>query len=424
MMINLNAKLSALFLIVSLIPAAILVFLSLDITQDYLEREIESHLQTAAESDANHIETVLEGYKKSTLMMASGNCFKDAVDGSKDFPLMKKQVDRRIKSMIASHETVSRIRVLNKEGVVIVSSHEDVGYNLSADKKFMNAKNGVYIGEMHISRLTANQVISISAPILLNGEFSGAIIVNFDAEKELFEITMQRTGLEDSGEMYIINKDGYMITPSKYLNNTFPEQKVDTLNANECLKHIKTVDLEHELEAMSYYNYLGNDVLGVHAHIPETQWCLLAEMDKAKAFEPITQLKMQFLAIFLAMMVLVTMLSFFISRSVSRPLIELKKSAEEITKGDFDNKIQMHSNDEIGALAKSFEQMRIKLKKLKESLEDKVSQKTKELQEKVALLERFKKTVTDTEIHAEQMRVKNEHLRKELEALKSKKLKR
>ncbi len=424
MMINLNAKLSALFLIVSLIPAAILVFLSLDITQDYLEREIESHLQTAAESDANHIETVLEGYKKTTLMMASGNAFRDAVDVSKDLPLMKKQVDRRIKSMIASHETVSRIRVLNKEGVVIVSSHEDVGYNLSADKKFMNAENGVYIGEMHISRLTANHVISISAPILLNGEFSGAIIVNFDAEKELFEITMQRTGLEDSGEMYIINKDGYMITPSKYLNNTFLEKKVDTLNANECLKHIKTVDLEHELKAMSYYNYLGNDVLGVNAHIPEMQWCLLAEMDKAKAFEPITQLKKQFLVIFLAMMVLVTMLSFFISRSVSRPLIELKKSAEEITKGDFDNKICVCSDDEIGALAKSFEQMRIKLKKLKESLEDKVSQKTKELQEKIVLLERFKKTVTDTEIHAEQMRVENEHLRKELEALKSKKLKR
>jgi len=424
MIISLNTKLIALFLTVSLIPAAILCCLSLDATQDHLEREIESHLQTAAESEAYHIETVLEGYKKSTVMLATGNAFKDIVGVNNDFTLIKEQVDRRIKSMIASHETVSRIRVLNKEGVVIVSSYEDVGYNLSADKKFMNAKNGVYIGEMHISRLTANHVISISAPILLNGEFSGAIIVNFDAEKELFEITMQRTGQVDSGEMYIINKDGYMITPSKYLNNTFLEQEVDTLNANECLEHIKTVGLEHELKAISYSNYLGNDVLGVHVHIPEMQWCLLAEMDEAKAFEQITQLKKQFLAIFLAMMILVTMLSFFISRSVSKPLIELKKSAEEITKGDFDNKIEIHSNDEIGSLAESFEQMRIELKKLKESLEDNVREKTKELHEKVVLLERFKNTVTDTEIHAEQMRVENEHMRKELEVLKSKKLKR
>ncbi len=406
MKISITTKLIALFLTMSLIPVAILCFLSLDRTQDYMECEIESHLQTAAESKAYHIETVLEEYKKTTQMVATGNVFKDIVDESKNFPLMKKEVERRIESMILSHDTVSRIRVLNKEGVVIASSYSDLGYNLSAEKIFMNAKNGCYIGEMHISRLTANKVISISAPILLNGEFSGVIIINFDADKEIFKITLHRKGLEDSGEIYIINENSYMITPSKYLNDTFMKQKVDTRNANECLEHINIMDTEHELKTISYRNYLGNDVLGVHAHIPEIQWCLLAEMDKTKAFEPITQLKMRFLAIFIVIMLLVVILSFFAAHSLPRPLIELRKSAEKIAKGELDNKIEIHSKiDEICALAESFEQMRKEVKKSRESLEKEVEKKTKEVAQKLAeeekssqamlfILERQKRTNT------------------------------
>lgn len=43
--------------------------------------------------------------------------------------------------------------------------------------------------------------------------------------------------------------------------------------------------------------------------------------------------------------------SAFLSKTVSRPLIEMKKVAEAMAQGKFDDKVQVSSDDEIGALA-------------------------------------------------------------------------
>ncbi len=393
------------FLIISLVPILVLIYLSINTNYNSLNHGIESHLETAAETKADHIETILGTYKDTTGMIATGNTFKDILVAKKYTEEMNR-TNIRIKNLIQSYQSISRVRVLNKEGIVIASSHTDIGYDLSAKEIFIKAKKGVYIGDMHISRFTENSVVSVSAPILINNEFSGVVIVNFDAEEEIFKIMTQLPGMECAGEIYLIDKDGYMITPSKYLNNTFLVQKVDTRNANECLEHIVHSETEHELNVMAYDNYVGNDVLGVHAHITEMQWCLLAEIDEAKAFESLVQLKKTILVVFPIIIILTIMLSFFTARLVTLPLINLKKSAEEITKGNLDTKIQMGTDDEIGVLSKSFELMRIEVKKSRASLEDKVHQKTKELAEKLNkeektseamlyILERQKKTNTE-----------------------------
>ena len=402
---NINNKLVLMFLIISLVPILVLIYLSINTNYNSLNHGIESHLETAAETKADHIETILGTYKDTTGMIATGNTFKDILVAKKYTEEMNR-TNIRIKNLIQSYQSISRVRVLNKEGIVIASSHTDIGYDLSAKEIFIKAKKGVYIGDMHISRFTENSVVSVSAPILINNEFSGVVIVNFDAEEEIFKIMTQLPGMECAGEIYLIDKDGYMITPSKYLNNTFLVQKVDTRNANECLEHIVHSETEHELNVMAYDNYVGNDVLGVHAHITEMQWCLLAEIDEAKAFESLVQLKKTILVVFPIIIILTIMLSFFTARLVTLPLINLKKSAEEITKGNLDTKIQMGTDDEIGVLSKSFELMRIEVKKSRESLEDKVHQKTKELAEKLNkeektseamlyILERQKKTNTE-----------------------------
>lgn len=48
-----------------------------------------------------------------------------------------------------------------------------------------------------------------------------------------------------------------------------------------------------------------------------------------------------------------TGLSFVLSRTVSKPLVQMKKAAEEMAKGKFDNKVNVDTDDEIGTLAKT-----------------------------------------------------------------------
>lgn len=374
-----------------LITGASVIVVSETVSKDIVEKQIRNHLQTAVQSRAYHIETVLEEYGEITEMLAAGNPFRDVVDERKDYNQCIEQANRRIKSTIEANDAISRIKILDKNGIVIASSHTDVGSDKCAGEIFLKGKERTHIGDIHTCKLTGKPVMSVAAPILVNGEFSGVLIVNFDAEKELFDITTDRTGLGETGEIYLVNKDDYMITPARFLNDTFLKQKVDTGHSGNLLEdveHLAGHD-EHEHEISLCKNYMGMDVLRVHVHIPETSWCLLAEVDKEEAFAPVTRLRDTMILILFGLLLMGTILSIRISGTITRPVMELHHGTEEIMKGNLDYRVGTEASDEIGDLSRAFDSMTADLKKSRDeleeyskSLEKMVEERTGELNEK------------------------------------------
>ena len=361
-------------------------------TRDIVEEEVCNHLITATESRASHIRTVLTMYSETTKMMAAENPFKDAVDENINYTKRMESVNRRINSVIESHEEISRIRVLDKNGIVIASSHADDGSDKSAHEIFLKGKKEDFINDPHISQFTGNIVTSVAAPILLNGKFSGVIIVNFDADKKLFKIMTDRTGFGETGEIYLVNKDGYMITPSRFLNDTFLKQKVDTENTRNCFEDVERFgEQEHEHEAGLFKNYFGADVLGVHAYLPEMGWCLLAEITEEEAFASVAQLTQNIVSIFVFLFVAGILASIAISRTITEPIVKLRRGTEEIIKGNLDHRVGTSARDEIGELSRAFDDMTVNLKKSRKELEDyslglegMVTKRTAELNAKIA----------------------------------------
>jgi len=49
---------------------------------------------------------------------------------------------------------------------------------------------------------------------------------------------------------------------------------------------------------------------------------------------------------------------YFISRSISKPIIRLRNIAKDIGTGNLDVNIDVHSNDEVGELASTFRTMK------------------------------------------------------------------
>lgn len=60
-----------------------------------------------------------------------------------------------------------------------------------------------------------------------------------------------------------------------------------------------------------------------------------------------------------AALVITMILSTYLTRSITRPLRELEKSADKIVKGEFDINITYQSKDELGRLAKAFKNMTV-----------------------------------------------------------------
>ncbi|MFC2149587.1 ATP-binding protein [Candidatus Auribacterota bacterium] len=124
---------------------------------------------------------------------------------------------------------------------------------------------------------------------------------------------------------------------------------------------------------------------------------------------PLTDIKVQIMVIYrivllggIAAVILVLIIGFFISRSLSRPINEMKEAAGRIATGDFSKKIEVRTKDELGDLARSLnimaDELRIKmehLRKMDRVRTDFVANVSHELKTPLTTIKGFVETLED-----------------------------
>jgi nitrogen fixation/metabolism regulation signal transduction histidine kinase len=70
-------------------------------------------------------------------------------------------------------------------------------------------------------------------------------------------------------------------------------------------------------------------------------------------------------------LIVVILVTFIYSRTIVKPIVYLTNAADRISLGDLETKIEIHSSDEVGMLAESFERMQESLKAAIERLRKK-----------------------------------------------------
>ncbi len=383
---KLRTKFIIIFILVILITGLVVNIANQIISKKLITEQIRLDLESTGHSRAFHIETLIENYKKLTKMASTGNSFRDIVDERLDFSITFQQINRRILALINSYPEIERIRVLSKNGIVIASSHEDIGFDKSDKTIFLKGKENVYIGDIYKSEYTGNIVACFSAPLLVRDKFAGVVILNFNAENKLFEILSNRTGQGETGETYLLNKDGYMISPSRFIDDVILKQKVDTSESCKCWELSGEEEEKEREEVDIYLSYWGKPVIGTHYRIEGTSLCLLAEMSFKEALAPINSLISTDILIVAVLLILSIIISLILSGSITKPIKKLHKGADAIVSGNLDYKVGTKRKDEIGQLSRAFDEMTQKLKisngkleKYTESLEEQVKFRTEEL---------------------------------------------
>ncbi|MCK5533839.1 HAMP domain-containing histidine kinase [bacterium] len=81
----------------------------------------------------------------------------------------------------------------------------------------------------------------------------------------------------------------------------------------------------------------------------------------------------------LTLLIIAFLVTYLIAKKITTPILELAERAEILGRGNFDKEIKIKSSDEIGLLAKEFDSMRLKLRKLNKMKDDFVSLVSHEL---------------------------------------------
>ncbi|NUO09520.1 MAG: cache domain-containing protein [Candidatus Brocadia sp.] len=198
------------------------------------------------------------------------------------------------------------IFICDSSGIVKLATEKNlVGMNVSGEDFFVEAKkHGVFVSDVmpattpilnEFGKVERNiPTLFVSSVIHeINGAFAGVLVLRVDT-MELNKL-MQGIEIGESGEAYLINSDGVLITESRFvielkrngmikdrtaleLKGINPKTGRLTKGIVECLSGTGGYDVT------GYPDYRGVPVLGTWCWIPEYEWGMIVEIDLDEAF--------------------------------------------------------------------------------------------------------------------------------------------
>lgn len=261
----------------------------------------------------------------------------------------------------------------------------------------------------------------IASPIFDGDERLGVLIFQMPIQK-INDIMTNRhewadVGLGESGETYIVADDYTLRNQSRFFiedrENYFKMieeigtaettiTQIKNFESTVGLQEVRTIGTEAALSgqtnAQIFKDYRGVPVLSSYKplHIEDMDWVIMSEIDKDEAFSHVYDLRMNIIVVFFGLLIAIIFAAFFVSKKITKPIKALTLKAMELADGNLDVEIDIKGEDEIGTLAKTFSNMQHSIKDLVHNLEDKVQERTQELQSQKEMVEEKNREIVDS----------------------------
>jgi methyl-accepting chemotaxis protein len=249
--------------------------------------------------------------------------------------------------------------ILNKNGIAVWANDKSlIGKDMSQDPVFIGGMKG---GANQYAFADSNRIIRTGAPLYSASATNlvtpiGVTIAETNTEKS-DAILMDHTGLDDSVESFIVGQDHTMLSESRFKEGLAFVQKVNTPPVIECFENGKNSPISE------YADYLGHTVYGTSVCEKDLGYVLITKLDAQGVLAPAIALQNLYIMIGVAISGGVGAFAYFMSRSITRPIVRTAEIAQRISEGDLTVEVQAaKSKDEIGRLTNSFGAMIINLR--------------------------------------------------------------
>ena len=247
------------------------------------------------------------------------------------------------------------LQIINMRGKPLFSLNEKIDPITYIKGNFKVTKPTVeFVQDVDKTRL-----VKISLPIFSeNGNQQGVLIASMGSSV-FDDVLLNRLGLHDTGEVYLVNQNKMMISESIFIENAQFNQKVNTFAVSECFENGKNV------EASEYTDYRDVDIFGYSYCAKDLGFVLLTEVDESAILKPITELQNKIILVGIGLIIIASITTFILSKRISQPILKLRDAAQQLSSGNFDVRTNIQTNDEIEQLSTSFDDM---AKTLQESI--------------------------------------------------------
>ncbi|HEB62441.1 MAG TPA: diguanylate cyclase, partial [Bacteroidetes bacterium] len=199
---------------------------------------------------------------------------------------------------------------------------------------------------------------------------------------ELNEMLKDRGGLGASGEallgIYNKNKDIVLFTPLRF--SKYP-LVISHKNLKLAIPMRHALNEKNEKMIHNKVDYRNVHVMALTNYFKPLDIAIVVKKDMKEVMEPANRLKRELFQLTLIIIIISILLGYIYSLFVVRPIKHIAKISSQIANGNFNNRIEIFPNDEVGEMAKSINKMADTIVNINTNLEKKVEEKTKQLSE-------------------------------------------
>jgi signal transduction histidine kinase len=365
----------AAFFVVAVIPISIMGIGLYRVAEKTLIDSAYMHIQTVAQDHANRLDTWYAERLDDIKVLSGLSAIRDicspacAAPGSMETPSVEA-------ALIADSLALTRgkspayesIHVMSPSGEIVASTEANsemiVTKKYMEDLKNLKIADGPVLSPLHQHSDRA-WYIHLTVPVYSSdGTMSAAVMAILDSLGTLDPLLTDRTGLGDTGEAYLVNGEGKIVTQSRYLSREeTAKQKFETVGIVSALDRKDGISI--------YRNYMGREVVGAYRWLPRYHSALLVEMGKDEILAPVKVIRIAVLSTAALVSLICMLASFLLSRQVSRPISQMAEAACMMAEGSLEQRISYSRHDEIGTLSQSFNSMAEDLSALIDSLQQK-----------------------------------------------------
>jgi len=254
---------------------------------------------------------------------------------------------------------------------------------------FLNGKKGPHVQNPYYSFQLQGLAITFSAPILSPAGTLLGVLVGRGDLTEINDIVTRSSGMYQSEDVFIVDNASLLLTQPRFISDASALQRgIRTEVVNRCLSHGSG--------SLSTADYRGVATLAAYRWLSESQLCLVVKVDQAEAYAPVNAFRNEVAILGAIVLAAAALIGLGLATSISRPVLAMQKGVRAFHNGEFGVRLSETSRDELGDLARAFNEMATEqgrvqevLQSHRDNLEEQVAERTQELARSNQELEQF-----------------------------------